>query len=70
MSQELKAVELRAFILLAELDMHGMLAENKEWEFQGCAPSYIEKDFQKVHDQLCKDIIKAVARYNPGKGSE
>jgi len=45
---EAKALQTRALILVTELSMHSMTAENKRREVLGESMAYVERDFAQL----------------------
>jgi len=48
MNEDQKLIYLRGQILCAEIEMQGMLAENKQREAVGASMAYVESDFQML----------------------
>ena len=52
MTEEQNIVYTRGILLQAEIELHGMLAENKIREIQGFSPAYGEAQFKNLIDRL------------------
>ena len=48
MSEEQNLVYMRGVLLQAEIEMNGMIAENKQREILGQSMAYVEEDFARL----------------------